>query len=190
MGHRFDPAHMARLESPERRRFLDPDRILEAIGVRPGAVIADIGCGPGFFSLPAARAAGPEGTVYAIDLAPEMLQRIEERAREEGFDNIVPVQATESGSPVRDGSCDLALAVNVLHETEDRVAFLAEVRRILRDGGALAIVEWKKELTEKGPPVDDRVSSGDVAESAGAAGFEEFTVFDAGPYSYGLVFPK
>jgi ubiquinone/menaquinone biosynthesis C-methylase UbiE len=190
MSHKFDPTHMARLESPERRRFLDPDRILEAIGVRPGAIIADISCGPGFFSMPAARAVGPEGTIYAIDLAPEMLQRVEERAREEGFGNVVPVQASESGSPVKDGSCDLALAVNVLHETEDRVAFLVEARRILRDGGALAVVEWKKEPTEKGPPVDERVSSGEIAAWAKAAGFDRFSVFEAGPYSNGMLCRK
>lgn len=188
MPHKFQPKDMARLESPERAQWLDPKKTLDALGVGPGTVLADVGCGPGVVAIPAAERVGPGGQVYAVDISQEMLDRVKEKAAAGGIDNLTPILSEESRVSLPDGAVDLVLLVNVLHETENVLGLLRECRRILGPRGRLAAVDWRKESTEKGPPVEDRLASGQVIEAAKAAGLSFSGTFEPGPYSYGLVF--
>jgi len=189
--HRFDPAHMGRLESEERRRRQPPERLLEALGVAEGWRVVDVGCGPGFYTLPAAERVGSTGRVYAVDVEPAMLTRVRERAAAAGFGQIeTHLSPDEERIPLPDGAADAALLANVLHECRQRVAFLREVYRVLVPGGRLAVVEWRKEPTPMGPPLEERMSEGEVREALLAAGFdltgpvgEEAT----GPTHFGLL---
>lgn len=173
MAHKFHPGHMAALESEERRRRQPPEALLQAMGLLPGMRLADIGAGPGFYSLPAAQRVGLQGHVYALDVQPPMLERLRERAQALGLSNLTVLPAEECGLPLPDGAVDAALLANVLHECADPLRMLREVWRILTPGGTLAVVEWRKEPTGGGPPLAERLAEEAVRQLLEAAGFPE-----------------
>jgi ubiquinone/menaquinone biosynthesis C-methylase UbiE len=186
MPHRFDPSHADRLLSPERRQMQDPDTILGAIGLSEGMTFSDVGCGPGFFTLPAAEVVGGEGRVYALDVQREMVERVKERASAAGLGNVQAMLSKETELPLPDATADVALLANVLHESAERVAFLAEIGRTLRPNGVLGVVDWQKVEMPIGPPLADRVSPDQAESDLRAAGFEVEAAFDAGPRHYGI----
>jgi ubiquinone/menaquinone biosynthesis C-methylase UbiE len=187
MPHKFDPANKERLDSPERKRYLDPDAIIESLGIRAGMSVADVGAGSGFFTLPLVGLAGGSVKVYALDISVEMLDALRAKAR--GMDNIRFVLTTEDSIPLDDGLVDLALMVNVLHEL-DGDGTLREVRRILKPGGKLAVADWAKRPMLEGPPYGHRISEDGAVERVTAAGLEFYDWFEPGPKHYGLVFAK
>ena len=184
-GHKFDPDHRAHLDSPRRRTYLDPDRILGALGIREGSVLADVGAGIGFFTIPAAHLVGPRGRVYALDLATPMLDDLRERVAEAGVDNVVVLHSSEDRLPLPDASVDLAFIACVLHEL-DGPGTLRECRRILRPSGRLAIIDWKKIEQDEGPPEGHRISEAQAHGILEAAGFRVARTYDAGPYHYAI----
>ncbi len=190
MAHKFNPDRMAVLVSAERHQRQPPERLLAALGVPAGARLADIGCGPGFYSLPAARLVGPQGRVYALDVQEPMLARVRERAAAEAITNVEALQSQENRLPLGDGAADVALVANVLHECVDRLAFLREVRRALAGGGKLAVIEWRKEAMPMGPPTAERMTEDEVRTAMVQAGFLAPAVLAAdatGPTHFGLV---
>lgn len=183
-GHKFDPTHRAHLDAPDRRGYLDPERILGAFAVGPGLHLADVGAGTGFFALPAARLVGPAGRVYAIDQAEAMLEELRARApAASGILEVVP--STEDRIPLPDGSVDVAFLACVLHEL-DGPGTLRECARILRPGGRLAVVDWMKKAQDIGPPREHRLSEVEAAEVLREAGFHVSRTFPAGPHHYGI----
>lgn len=184
MAHKFDPAHGERLHDPERRRWQDPEAILDAFGVVAGMALADVGCGTGFFALPAAARVGREGRVYAVDMQEEMLWGLQDRLREAGVRNVLPVLSLEDLIPLPEASVDATLLVNALHELRGDGG-LQEVLRILRPGGVLGVVDWKKEAMERGPPLDHRLSLEEALARLEGLGFR-VEVVEVGPYHYGV----
>ncbi len=184
-GHKFDASGRARLDSPERRAYLDPDAILEAFAIGEGMRIADVGAGIGFFARPAARRVGASGVVHAIDLSPEMLDDLRGRVAAEGLGNLETHLSTEDRIPLPDASVDVALLACVLHELAG-AGTLRECRRILVAGGRLAVVDWKKIDQDEGPPREHRLDEAEAVDVLAAAGFTRARVFDAGPYHYGI----
>ncbi|MBI4307976.1 MAG: class I SAM-dependent methyltransferase [Chloroflexi bacterium] len=169
MPHKFDPQHMHVLESAERRRDLDPDRVFALLPVAAGQTIADIGCGPGFFTLPLARKVGA-GRVYAIDVQEEMLARVRERLAQERVSNVEVVRSEDSDLRIPKASLDGAFMACVLHEAEDRGAFLEAVREALKPGGWAAVIEWQRREMPEGPPLRERLSPRQVRLALGKAG--------------------
>ncbi len=189
MTHRFDPRHMERLLNPERRKILDPQKVLSYLNLGGSQVLADVGCGPGFFTLEAARLLGPGGKVLAIDVSQEMLDACQRRAAEAGITSVQTVLAeADDEIPLHSGVCDAALLVNVYHEIDPTAGTMNEVRRILKPGGLLFIVDWIPQETPTGPPVAERVDPQDVTEELTAAGFVLQGTCEVGPYNYGLKF--
>jgi len=127
------------VNNPIRRRYMKP--ILERAGIRPGENILELGPGPGAFSLDAARMAGPEGRLIAVDIQPEMIDHLERRAREAGLANIETHVAGAHNLPLKEASVDRAFLVTVLPEIPDRIRALGELRRVLKPGGVLSITE-------------------------------------------------
>ena len=184
MAHKFDPAHAERLHDPERRSWQDPGAILPVLGLNEGMAAADVGCGTGFFALPAAALVGPAGRVYAIDMQEPMLWTLLERLREAGLENVLPVLSLEDVIPLPADHVDFALLVNALHEVKGDGA-LREVHRILRPGGTFGVVDWKKEPMERGPPVAHRIAQTEAEARLARIGFRGEAV-DVGPFHYGL----
>ncbi len=160
----FHARDAAKLDDPSRLAYMPPDAAATLLGLKPGMVIADIGAGTGYFSIPFARRIGPLGRVFAVDLQREMLQllnaKLETLAEPDGIE-LVEGTACETGLPA--ASCDLAFLANIWHELDDRESVLGEAERILRAGGRTAILDWRPDVSgPPGPPTGHRVSPADV----------------------------
>jgi ubiquinone/menaquinone biosynthesis C-methylase UbiE len=139
-GHVCPAEQAGWLHSPLRRLISNPARLLGGL-VTPGDTAADLGCGPGYYTLPLAELVGATGQVIAVDIQPGMLERLHVRAEAAGLSSrIEPRLATPSGLGVR-GPVDFALAFWMLHEVPDQRAFLGEVHEMLSPKGRLLLVE-------------------------------------------------
>ena len=180
----FPHAHAHKLDDPERASFLPVDEIVRRVGVKQGMSVADVGAGTGYFALPLARAVAP-GRVAAIDLQQEMLDAIARRAAETESPPITLVRADASDTTLADGSIDLAFYANVWHEIDDRREALDEAARILRDGGRIAILDWRKDVpSPPGPPTDHRLAAPDVARELERGGWKIEAPQNVGTYAY------
>lgn len=187
MPHKFDSSKMEKLISEERLSWQDPVKVLNSLGLQAGETLIDVGCGPGFFTIPASRIAGADGKVFAVDISLDMLMRLGQRIYSEGIINVTPILSRETNIPLADGVADAALLADVLHEAEDPVALLVEVRRLLREGGRLLIVDWIKEEAPVGPPEGERIAVHDAAGFAEKAGLKVVNEFNVGPYHWALL---
>lgn len=175
----------------ERRAWDDPDKVLQHLNLNACTVLADVGCGAGWFSLAAARKMAPGGIVYGVDVSEEMLNRLKQTAGEAGLGNIQAVLAEEEDEyPVPTESVDVVLIADVYHEVDPATNFLGEVRRMLKPGGTCFVVDWRQEESPQGPPQDQRVDQHDVTEEFYASGFILSGTCDVGPHHYGLKFQK
>jgi SAM-dependent methyltransferase len=177
---------LAALESPERRRLLDPERFCEKIGLRPGAVLVDVGAGTGYFAIPAARRVGAEGKVYAVDVSDEMIRFLRDRRVERGLLQIEPVLSTPHRIPLPTGVADVVLFATVLHDISTPT--VAEAVRLLRPGGILVNLDWKKEPTPFGPPFEIRLGPDQAEEVISRQGLSLVGSFDPGKYHYAQIF--
>ncbi|MBI3971816.1 MAG: methyltransferase domain-containing protein [Chloroflexi bacterium] len=168
--HRFNPANIQRLLGQERQELLPVTATLQAAGIVPGHTVVDLGCGPGYFTLPAAALAGDTGRVYGVDVQPEMVDICLRRAAEAGHRQVDVLQSAEDHVPLAGSIADRVFIAFVLHETDNPPAFLREAKRLLKAGGEIAIVEWQKKDGPPGPPTAHRVSPEDVATVANQAG--------------------
>lgn len=168
----------------QRRTWQNPEEILIHIGLKTGQTLIDIGCGEGFFSLPAARQVGPQGLVHAIDSNPESMALLKQKAAQEGLKNIhLRVQEAEAG-PVCLGCADFVFLGIVLHDFRDPLMALQNARRMLKASGRLVNLDWKKEPMTKGPPLEIRFDQSTAAGLMRKAGLEVQKSEEYGPYTY------
>lgn len=121
-----------------------PARVIAALGIKPGAVIADLGAGGGYFTFRLADAAGPGGRVYAIDVDREMLELVGRAAKEQSRSNIETILAAPDRPMLPEGGVDLVFTSNTYHHIDNRVAYFSNLRRDLRAGGRVAILEFDR----------------------------------------------
>lgn len=133
------------LERPEREREEQPAQAVAALGLRPGMWVADLGAGTGYYTRRLARAVLPGGKVFAVDVQPEMLKLLRDRADLEGITNIVTVLATEKDPHLPKGRLDLVLMVDVYHELLWPHEVLRAVCQSLKPGGRVAFLEYRAE---------------------------------------------
>jgi ubiquinone/menaquinone biosynthesis C-methylase UbiE len=133
------------LERPGREEEERPELVLQAMRLRPGQTVAEIGCGSGFFARRLARAVAPGGRVYAEDIQPEMLALLKGRTAREKIDNVVPVLGTDVDPKLPQGSVDWILMADVYHEFQQPRPMLARIRDSLAPGGQVALVEYRQE---------------------------------------------
>jgi SAM-dependent methyltransferase len=172
MMRKFNPENWERLLSEERRALLNPGSFLDSIGVESGSVAADLGAGPGFFTLPLAQRVGPRGTVYAVDISPEMVRLL----RDQDLPGQVKVLLSgETRLPLPDAAVDLALLAFVLHELEKPTGFLGEVQRILKPSARLVVLEWVPQEEVLGPPVHERIPEEESAQILASSGLRVST---------------
>jgi len=177
----------------ENEKFLEPERIVKNFGLKPGDHVADFGAGHGYFTLPLARAVGREGKVWAIDIQQPALDIIRSKAKIEHLLNVEYVRANleEPGSSgVGERFFDFVLIANILFQSEGKGALFGEARRLLREGGRLAVVEWGETPSPLGPPAGLRVKKETARALASQSGLELDREFSAGPHHYGLLFTK
>lgn len=171
-----------------REQWQKVDEIFVAMGVRPGATVADIGAGDGFFTNRLARAVGPDGRVFAVDIDEKALERLRKRLDDDGIRNVAIVKGAPDDPKLPEGELDAALIINAYHEMEQHQSVLSALRRALKPEGRLVIVEPVRD-TRRGRPRADQVRDHEidpefVLQDARAAGFrivglqDPFTVRD------------
>jgi predicted methyltransferase len=171
----FSPSALTLLESPDRDIWQKPEQVMDALGIADGSRVADIGAGGGYFTVRLARRVGPNGVVWAEDVQPEMLEAITRRVAKDvakEIRNVVPVRGTSSDPMLPAGSLDAVLVLETYQEVQlggNPLLFLQNVRKALRPGGRVGIIDYKKEGGGPGPdgprPDPDVVIA--VAEQAG-----------------------
>ena len=155
---------------PERVQENDPFRIITLLPIDPYEHVADIGCGPGFFSIPLAKYL-VHGKLYALDTWDEALNELRRRVSEASLGNVDVLECGPLDFPMPDASVEGVFLAYVLHDTEDRVAFLSAVRRLLKPGGWFAILNWYRKETEHGPPLEKRIEPDELESLSRDAGF-------------------
>lgn len=161
-GHRFPAGDMNGLTGEQRREIQPAEDIVERIAPAPGEVVADLGCGPGYVTVPLARRVAK---VFGVDVQKRMLDALMGSVPPELKEKVVPVLGELPRIPLGDSSIDRAVAVNVVHEIEDLTFFESELRRCLRGGGKLSIVDFPKRETSFGPPLSERLSEEEMVSA-------------------------
>lgn len=180
-------AYIARQEAPGRAAWQKPGAVLRALGVRKGQVVADVGAGPGFFSLRLARAVGSTGHVYAVDPEPAILDVLRQRLASRRVHNVTPVLGRADDPLLPAGRCDLVLMVNTYHHFASGPAFLRRAARALARGGRLASIDFAARETPVGPPLEERVSRERFLRDARRAGLGLVAEHRFLPYQYFVV---
>lgn len=185
--HKFCPENLHRLETQERYDRLRPLENLIKYGLRAGMAVADLGCGTGFFTLPAAKIVGESGKVYALDLSEEMLEQLK---RKNPPKNVEIHNSSENELPLPDGAVDFVIMGFLLHELKDAQSFLGEVHRILKPKGRIFCLDWKKQDEEKGPPKQVRIEQERAVKFFETNGFKLIQEVDFHPSHYLLIVGK
>jgi ubiquinone/menaquinone biosynthesis C-methylase UbiE len=189
MQHRFDdPARYAKsFDDPARDAWQMPSRVIEALALPPGASVADVGAGTGYFTVRLAKAI-PGGTVYAVDVEPSMLDHIRKRALGDGLKNVVALQASGT-SPNLTKPVDVVLVVDTYHHLPNRATYFRELQKSLTAGGRVAIIDFRKDSPE-GPPPEFRFEAGQIIAEMKQAGYRLDAKHDFLPRQHFLVFGR
>ena len=172
-GHRvFNPFYLFYLDGRSRDAWQQPERVIDALALAPDAVVADIGAGSGYFTKRFARRLGAGGFVFATDVQDEMLDRLTERVAESGLANVSVVTARFDDPSLPEACCDLVFFSSVYKEIDERIAYMEKVRRVLRPGGRVAILEYRPDWKGAGPPPAARLRPETVTQEMAAAGFD------------------
>jgi predicted methyltransferase len=168
----------------------EPGRMLDALEIRPGMAVADVGAGVGFHSLLLAPRVEPGGVVYATDVQPQMLRRLVERAQAAGVTNVVPVLCTQTYTGLPPSSVDLILLVDVYHEMSDPATSLAGMHRALRPGGRLVLVEFRGEDVQVPIRPDHKMTVEQVTKELEPRGFRLRKTHEFLPWQHVFEFEK
>jgi ubiquinone/menaquinone biosynthesis C-methylase UbiE len=186
---KFDPKKLVKLNDPKRLEYLNPDLIWDKAGIKNPSVLIDIGAGTGFFALLFGKKM-KKGKVYACDISDEMLSWLEDNLPRESKGRVIPVKMEESSVPLPDAMADLVYMINLHHELEEPRRILGEALRLLKRGGKLLILDWKREKTPEGPPLEIRVTEEAIESQMRNAGFRDVIKYAVLPYHHFLVGKK
>ena len=178
------------LTRPTRDQEEEPLKLLKSLKIQPGQTICDFGCGNGFHSLQLAKRVGPTGAVHAVDIQPEMLEMLRERAGPRGLENIKPILATAEESGLSPGAFDMVLMVDVYHELANPPEILAAVHKSLKRDGRLVLVEFREEDEDVPILPLHKMSQLQVVKELEANGFKLVGQFDRLPWQHVLQFSR
>lgn len=172
-------------DDPQRDGWQKPHEVIEALQLAPSMIVADIGAGTGYFAVRVAHMI-PTGRVYAVDVEPDMVNYVTERARRANLANVTAVLA-RTDDPKLPAQIDLALVVDTYHHIDQRESYFRRLRSDLKPGGRVAIIDFKQE-SPFGPPPRDRILAEDVKKEMAQAGYSVCAEHDFLPNQYFLVF--
>jgi len=172
-------------DDPERDAWQKPHEVIQALALAPDAVVADVGAGTGYFAVRLATML-PRGKVYAVDVEPDMVKHLAERAKRDGKPNLHAVQGTPADPKIPE-KVDLILFVDVHHHIEKREAYFRTLKAYLKPGGLVAIIDFKPE-SPQGPPKHARIPSGKAKAELQAAGYDLAGEHGFLRYQYFLIF--
>jgi ubiquinone/menaquinone biosynthesis C-methylase UbiE len=189
-AHRLhaDPAaYIAALEDPARDAYQKPHEVMEALGIHAGEVIADIGAGSGYFTIRLSHHVGSTGRVYAVDISPDMIRHLHQRVRDMGLLNVSPILA-RADDPLLPQPVDRFLIVDVWHHIEKQGDYLALMKKHLKPGGQVVMIDFHKRELPVGPPLGMKIAREDLLRQMQAHGFQLDREHTFLPYQYFLIF--
>jgi SAM-dependent methyltransferase len=178
------------LERSEREIEEMPETALDKIGIRQGMTVADVGAGIGYFTVRLGKRVGPTGKVYAVDVQPEMLTMLKQRATKANLKNILPVLGSESDPKLPAATMDLILLVDVYHEFSQPQKMLQRMREALKNDGRLVLLEYRKEDPHIPVRSEHKMSIDEAKTELEAEGFRLETVLKDLPRQHILIFRK
>lgn len=174
--------------------FLDPQRVAAGFGVQPGMQIADFGSGAGYFTIILAKMTGDTGVVTAVDILDSALETLRSKAKLEGLSNVQSIRSNlevlgSSGLP--DNSQDIVLLANVLFQNPNKAPIVTEARRVLKPGGSIIVIDWRKGVNGFGPPDNLKEDPEEIKQLVLANDGLQFShEIDAGIFHFGQVYKK
>lgn len=174
-------------DSPERIQWQKPVSVVDFLAIEPGATVADIGAGTGYFTIYLATMVGDEGRVYAVDTEQSMLDYLKQR-NDMNQKVVVPILADPHDPRLPPGEVDLILIMNTWHHIRDRVNYLSQLRRSLAQGGRVAIVDYREGKLPVGPPAQEKIARATVIKEFEKGGWTLAAESVALPYQYLLTF--
>ena len=172
-------------DDPKRDAWQKPHEVIQALALKPDAVIADIGSGTGYFSVRLAHMV-PKGRVYGVDIEPDMVKYLAERAKRDGLENLVAVTGAP-GDPLLPEKVDLILIVDTFHHIEDRDRYFRRLHDSLKPGGRIAIIDFRMDSPE-GPPKSARSTPDGIKAELNRAGYALVQEHTFLPEQYFLIF--
>jgi len=190
--HPFDdPVYWSKVfDDPARAAWQKPGEVVAALGLQRGQRVADLGAGTGYFSRLLSSAVGADGTVFAVEVEPNLVAHLRARADREGTRNVVPVLASADDPRLPAGLLDVVLIVDTYHHLDDRIAYLRNLRRVLRASGRVAIIDWHKRPLPVGPEMEHKLARESVIAEMTEAGYQLVDEPRFLPYQYFLVFAR
>ena len=189
--HSDPKSYIAALEDPKRDAYQKPQEVMMALGLKTGEVIADIGAGSGYFTFRLAHHVGEKGKVYAVDVSPDMILHINRRIRELKVNNVLSILADPDDPLLPDRSVNRFFFSESWHHIENQTKYLSLIKRMLKPGGQVVMIDFHKRDLPVGPPIQMNIAREDLIkqmESNGLRLAKEHTFL---PYQYFLVFmPK
>jgi ubiquinone/menaquinone biosynthesis C-methylase UbiE len=188
--HRFeDVKHWVEVfDDPTRAEWQKPAELVEALNIKEGMVVVDIGAGTGYFNPFLSRAAGVQGRVLALDLEPGLVAHMNERAKREETPNVTARHCAPNDPGLEAHSADRILIVNTYHHFDDRLDYFSRLRQALAPDGTVSIVDFKKVALPVGPPVEHKLSREQIVTEMEHAGYRLVNEPDVLPYQNFLVF--
>jgi predicted O-methyltransferase YrrM len=186
--HRFENAEQwaKEFDNPERDAWQKPAEVVAAMSLKPGMTVADIGAGTGYFEPYLAKAVWPSGKVLALDIEPDMVKYLRERAIREKLINVTAVQVTPGDTGLAAGSVDRILIADTWHHIPDRTAYAQKLKMALKPDGQVIIVDFTLEA-KKGPPVEHRLAPEKVIAELEAGGLSGKAIDESLPDQYIVV---
>lgn len=179
------------LERATRIEEEQPYKVIETMGLKPGDVVADIGCGSGYYARKIAKVVGPKGKVYGVDIQPEMLDYLRKYCAEEGVENVIPVLGGETDPRLPKESIDWMILVDVYHEFQQPKPMLAKMREALKPDGRIALIEFRLlGDTARHIKIEHRMSVEQVRAEWEPAGFELVEIHEFLPSQHFFIFKK
>ena len=172
-------------DDPKRDEWQKPHQVIQALKLAPDAIVADVGAGTGYFSARLATML-PKGKVYAVDVEPDMVKHLAERAKREGRKNMQAVQGAPADAKLPE-KADLILFVDVHHHIDQREQYFRRLRASLKPGGRVAIIDFRPDSPE-GPPKAARIAPEKVKQELKSAGYSLAEEHAFLPNQYFLIF--
>src|SRR5262245_4945149 len=186
--HRDTKAYIAMLEDPKRDAYQKPHEVMQALALKQGQTVADIGSGSGYFTLRFAAHVGDTGRVYAVDVDPDMLRHLNRRVRDAGLANVQTVLADPDDPLLRDRSVDRFVVVDTWHHIEDQPKYLGLMKKMLKPGGQVVMIDFHKRELPVGPRLEMKIAREDLIRQLEQHGFRLQKEHSFLPYQYFLVF--
>ena len=184
-----DPkAYIAFLDDPARDEYQKPHEVIAALGLREGETIADIGAGSGYFTLRFAHHVGDSGRIYAVDVSPDMIRHVNRNIRNLKVNNVITVLSDNDDPLLADGSIDRFFICDTWHHIENQTKYLALMKKMLKPGGQVIMIDFQKRDLPIGPPMGMKISREDLLAQMKNNGYRLLKEHTFLPYQYFLVF--